>query len=216
MKVWKIFSAVVGTLLGIAATGLMVWSVSLAFRSLDAPVQLTQVPQGAMDRSQQLMDAVAAGDFDTAGSILYGQSDLGVQGRPEDQLGQQLWDKFLKSISYEFTGECYATDSGISRDAVITTLDIANGAPGLKERIRKELDRRVAEAEDMSQLYDEQNNFREELVNEIYSQAVAEAVAEQTPTIRRQVTLNLIFRDGQWWVVPDQALLRAISGNMAG
>lgn len=216
MKVWKIFSAVVGTLLGIAATGLMVWSVSLAFRSLDAPVQLTQVPQGAMDRSQQLMDAVAAGDFDTAGSILYGQPDLGVQGRPEDQLGQQLWDKFLKSISYEFTGECYATDSGISRDAVITTLDIANGAPGLKERIRKELDRRVAEAEDMSQLYDEQNNFREELVNEIYSQAVAEAVAEQTPTIRRQVTLNLIFRDGQWWVVPDQALLRAISGNMAG
>lgn len=213
-KAWNLFSALVGSLLGLAAAALLVWSVSLAFRSLDAPVRLSEAPQEAMDCSQALMDAVAAGDFEAAGQLLYGQPDLGAQGEPEDLLGKLVWEKFRNSISYEFTGACYATDSGICRDAVITTLDISAAAPGLKGRVRQLLDEKVAQAEDMSQLYDENNNFREDMVMEIYHQAVTEAVAQDTPAIQRQVRLSLIFREGQWWVVPDQALLAAISGNM--
>jgi len=30
--------------------------------------------------------------------------------------------------------------------------------------------------------------------------------------ITREVTVKLINRDGKWWVVPDQALLQALSG----
>lgn len=216
MKVWKILCGIAGWLLGIAGVVLMVGSVGLALKSLDAPVKLAGVPQEAMECSEKLMEAVAEGDYQAAEGLLYGQPNLGVEGLPEDELGKKVWQKFLDSITYEFTSDCYATDSGISRDAVITTLDIYAAAPGLQERIQSELQRRVAEAEDMTQLYDENNNFREEMVAEIYSQAVEEAVKENTPSVRHEITMNLIHRDGQWWVVPDQALLEAISGNMIG
>lgn len=216
MKAWKIFCGILGSLLGIAGVVLMVGSVGLALKSLNAPVKLAGVPEEAMACSEQLMEAVARGDYAAAGELLYGRPNLGVDRLPEDELGKQVWQKFLDSISYEFTGDCYATDSGISRDAVITTMDIYEAAPGLHDRIQTELQRRVAEAEDMTQLYDEDNNFREEMVQQIYAQAVEEAVKENTPSIRREITMNLIYRDGKWWVVPDQALLKAISGNMIG
>ena len=47
------------------------------------------------------------------------------------------------------------------------------------------------------------------------SQAVVQALAEDGQLVTRDVTLNLICRDGQWWAVPDQALLQAISGGVA-
>lgn len=216
MKVWKVLNVLIGAVFGAAGMVLLVGSVGLALRSLDAPVKLAGVPEEAMACSEELMEAVAEGDYVKAGSMFYGQPDLGVTGQPQDEMGRKVWQKFLNSISYEFTGDCYATDSGISRDATITTTDIEAAAPGLKDKIQAELSRRVAEAEDMTQLYDDNNNFHEEMVLEIFNQAVEEALQENTPSIQREITMNLIYREGQWWVVPDQALMQAISGNMAG
>lgn len=216
MKAVKYFSAVIGVIFGLAGTALMVGSVLLALNSLDAPVRLSEVPEEAMACSEELMEAVGRGDYETAGNLLYGQPDLGVSREPEDEMGRRVWQAFLDSITYEFTGDCYATDSGISRDAAITTLDISSVAANLQERVKTILDKQVAEAEDMDALYDENNNFREDMVMAALSKAVTDALAEDTTTTRREVTLNLIFREGSWWVVPDQALLQAISGDMAG
>ena len=44
------------------------------------------------------------------------------------------------------------------------------------------------------------------------SDAVTQALAEDAQTVTRNVTLSLIYQDGAWWVVPDQALLQTISG----
>lgn len=216
MKVAKVFGVLAGVILGIAGIIVMVGSVGLAVKSLDAPVRLSETPVAAMERSEELMEAVARGDFEAAGSCLYGQPSLGVDRQPEDDMGQKIWAAFVDSIRYEFTSDCYATDSGISRDASITSLNIASAGTKLQSRVKAILDKQVAEAEDMAQLYDENNNLREEMVMAALSQAVSDALREDTTTITRDVTMNLIFRDGQWWVVPDQALLQAISGNMAG
>ena len=76
------------------------------------------------------------------------------------------------------------------------------------------LTQRVETAEDMSELYDEENNFRQDLVDAIVLEAVDQAIRENGQTASFDVTLSLIQRDGQWWVVPDQALLQAISGGL--
>ena len=59
---------------------------------------------------------------------------------------------------------------------------------------------------------DGQNADREELVNQALLEAARQALDESAETVTRDVTLNLIYRDGAWWVVPDQALLQIISG----
>lgn len=211
MKIEKFFSAVLGAV-GIA---ILVFTMVLCLVSLDAGTVLLTPPDEALERAEAMMDAVASGDYASAGALMYGQPDLGADREPADEVGKLVWDAFVGSISYEFVGECYATDSGISQNVSVTALDLSSVMSNLKPRVNTLLNERIAQATEMSQLYDGENNFREELVNEVLMEAVTAALAEDAQNITREVTLSIAYRDGQWWVVPDAALLQAISGGVA-
>ena len=61
-------------------------------------------------------------------------------------------------------------------------------------------------------MYDENNQFRGELVNQTLREALQQVLSQDAKTLTREVTVKLVKRDGSWWVVPDQALLQALSG----
>jgi hypothetical protein len=162
------------------------------------------------------MTALAEGDFAKAQTILYGNPDLGVDRQPKDEVGQLIWDTFCSSIDYAFTGELYATDKGLARDVAITTLDIASVTGTLKERSQVLLEKRVESAEDVSQIYDEKNNYREDFVMDVLYDAATESLQEDARYLTREITLNLVYQQGSWWVMPDGALIQVISGSTAG
>lgn len=211
MKIAKFFSF----LFAVLGTVLMIASVGLCLLSLNAPVRMTEVPSGAVECSEALRGAIVEGDFASAGSLMYGQPDLGVEHLPETAEGQMIWEAFCQSIAFEFRGDCYATDHGLARDAVITTLDIPSVTEKLTQRAHALLTTRVENAQDMAELYDETNNFREDLVAEVLAQALEQAMTQDAGTVTREVTLTLVNRDGKWWAVPDQNLLTALSGGLA-
>lgn len=212
MKIAKFFSVIFAVLGAV----LMLGTVTLSLLSLNAPVRLAHVSESAVAQSEAFVEAIAGGDYTAAGNLMYGQPDLGVDREPADAAGVMIWDAFLDSICYEWKGGCYATDSGISRDAAITALDITGVTDSLPERAHTLLTQRVEAAEEMSELYDEENNFREELISDVLQEAVKQALGEDAQTVTYDVTFDLIYRDGQWWIVPNQALLQAISGGMTG
>lgn len=211
MKIARFFAVI----FGIIGTVLLIGSVGLCVMSRNASVRMTEVPEAAVACSKELADAISGGDLATAGSRMYGQPDLGVERLPDDVRGALIWDAFVNSLTMEFTGACYATDTGIARDAVITVLDVPSVTEKLNVRAHALLTARVENAEDMAQLYDETNNFREDLVEEVLTEAVLQALAEDAKTVTREVTLALVYRDNQWWVVPDQTLLTALTGGVA-
>ena len=43
-----------------------------------------------------------------------------------------------------------------------------------------------------------------------------DALREDARTREQDLTLNLVYKQGRWWVAMDQALLSAISGGIAG
>lgn len=200
-----------------AAVGaaLMLGTIVLCLFSLDAPVEMVGMPKEAMACAEDMMDALAEGDFAAAVKRMYGQPELGADGTPDDTMSAQVWQAFLDSISYEFVGVCYAKDSGIYRDVSITVLDVPALMETLPNRVSTLAAQRMELAEDMDALYDDSGHFRAELVQEVLQEAVAQALRDNTATTSYDVTLKLICREGQWWVVPDQALLQAISGGMA-
>ena len=66
----------------------------------------------------------------------------------------------------------------------------------------------------ISEIYDSNNEYREDFVlGALYDAALA-ALEEDAATVSWDVTLNLIYQDGQWWIMPDQSLLQAISGGV--
>lgn len=211
MKVARFFAVIFGAL----GTVLMLGTTVLCLTSLDKSVELTEVPAAAQACAEELRDAVEAADFEAAAKVMYGQPDLGVDHTPEDARSAKVWSAFTDSLSCEFTGACYATESGIARDARVTALDIPSVTGNLNSRAHALLTERVNAATEMEELYDEENNFREDLVEQVLDEALDQALLEDAQTVTRDVTLNLIHRDGQWWVVPDQALLQALTGGVA-
>ncbi len=208
------FARYFAVMLGILASALMVFSIGLCLVSLNARVTMPQAPEGATACSDALREAVNAGDYEAMSQVLFGQPDLGVHGKPENLKTLLVWDAFLGSLSLEYKGACYATDSGVARDAVVRGLNLSAMTGALDRQAHALLTARVEEAETMAELYDETNNFREDLVEEVLQEALIRCLSEDVSRGEQEITVKLICRDGQWWAVPDSALLDMLSGGL--
>lgn len=209
MKISKIISAVFAGLAVCAAAA----GIFLSLRYTNAEPVLVEEPAAARERVVALMDAVCAGDYSTAGSLLYGQPDLGMDREAGDTVGVLFWNALEESRSYTVTRECYATDTGLALDVELRSLDLGSVTKNLRSRSQALLERRVAAAEDTSEVYVDGGDYREDFVLAVLQDAAAEALAEDSRMVDYPLTLHLVYDDGQWWIQPDAALMNAISGG---
>lgn len=200
-------------LLALAAAGAALY---LTVAGLDAPPVLVEVPPEASRQVTALMDAVCAGDFEEASAHLYGNPDLGLSDAPEDPVGKLVWSAFSDSLSWELSGDCFATDEGLAQKVVLRSLEIASVTENLGSRSGALLALRVEEATDTTGIYDENNEYREDFVMEVLCEAAEAAIREDARYQEQEITLNLTCRDGKWWVLPEQSLIGAISGGIGG
>ncbi|MBP3305760.1 MAG: hypothetical protein J6L24_07310 [Oscillospiraceae bacterium] len=181
---------------------------------IDAEPVLVKQPSSAQERVVTLMDAVCASDYKTVSAQLCGQPDLGLDREAADAVGVLLWDALEDSRSYTIVSDCYATNTGVAWDIQLTCLDLSSVTANLREHSQALLAQRVEEAEDISEIYDENNEYREEFVMDVLYDAAVEALAEDAEQTTYSFTLNLICANGVWWVMPDAPLLQAISGGI--
>lgn len=210
MKIAKFFSGLFA-LLG-AAIG--VGTVLLCLQSLDQEPRLLEAPAAASAKVEAMLDAVCRDDYTAAASLMYGTPELGAHLEEEDTVSALIWDAFVDSIGYELTGECYATDNGIAQDIRLSYLDIASVTDSLQSRSRALLQQRISEAEDMEEVYDENNEYRQDFVENVVIDAAKAALSEDAGYVETTLTVDLIFSRGQWWILADDTLMQAISGGM--
>ncbi len=210
MKISKVFAAIFG-LLGAAICAL---TVLLCLTSLEKAPVLAQTPQQAMNRVDILFQAISSNDYSSASQSIYGTPDLGAEPPEEGSIHQLIWNAFVDSFQYELVGSCYATDSGIAQTVSIRYLDISSITAGIPERSRELLQQHMLEAEDMDQIYDDNNDYRQDLVDAVLFEAAQEALQAHPSYTETELTVNLAFSQGQWWVLADETLMQAISGGI--
>ena len=208
MTVRKFFSC----LFAIFGTALMVLSIGLCLLSLDAPVRMKEVPAGAQACMETFCEAVDRGDLGAISGLIYGQPELGAEEQPATRQGVLVWETFVNSMECNFSGDYSADQSGIARNVKITSLDISALMENLAKYAQETLNARITSAESLTEIYDESNNYREELVEQVLQEALQQALARDVTTVTREVKVKVIYRDGSWWILPDQALLQTISG----
>lgn len=189
-------------------------AIYLSFTSLDANPVLTSNPDEAENRVLAFMDAVCDADYEQVSGYLAGNPSLGLDRDAADDVGVLLWDAYTESLSYSVVGECYATDNGLAQKVSLTGLDITSVTADLKERSQTLLEQRVAEAEDAADIYDENNDYREDFVMDVLYDAASEALEEDAQQITTEFTVSLVYENDQWMVVADSELLDAISGGI--
>lgn len=188
--------------------------IFLSFAAMNTEPVLVAEPVEATQKVAELMDAVVSCDYEKASSLIYGNPALGLDREPADQVGVLLWNAFAASQSYELKGGCTAANSGLAQQIVFTYLDMNSVTANLGDRSQELLMERIEAAENINEIYDSNNEYREDVVMEVLEDAVAEALEKDAQNVSVELTVNLVFRDGQWWIVADNALLNAISGGV--
>ena len=204
------FSGLFG-LLGIAAA---VFGICLTLNNRDAGPVLVEQPEAARIRVQTMMDAMVAGEYETVSTCLYGQPDLGLDRAAQGEVGQMFWQALSESFRWEQKGDFHATDSGVALDVMITAMDLDAVTANLRQRSQALLEQRVAAAEDASEIYDENNEYQETFVMNVLCDAAREALEQDRKEISWELTLNMIYENGQWWIMPEAKLLEALSGGI--
>ncbi len=210
MKISKFFSAIFGLLGAAIAVG----TVLLCLQSLNQTPALVKTPVNATAQVDSLMRAVCKDDYAAVSELIYGTPDLGADREFDDPSTAAIWDAFVDSIEYEITGDCFATNSGVAQNVHLRYLDIAAITEALQVRARSLLEQRISEAEDMEDIYDENNDFRQDFLDAVVEDAVKETVAQDAQLLETELTVNLAYTEGQWWIVADEALIQFISGGM--
>lgn len=210
MKFKKVLAAVFA-LIGVCTA---TTAVCLSLSSMDASPVLLTPPEEAQQRVVDLMDAVCEADYEKVSAQLAGNPALGVDREPADEVGGLIWDAFTESLSYELAGECYATNDGLAQNVVLTCMDMSTVTASLRDRSQALLEERVQNAEDASEIYDDNNDYREDFVMDVLFDAAVQALEQDAGEMTVELTLKLTYQDGQWWVTADSELLDAVSGGI--
>lgn len=211
MKAVKYLASFLLAALGLSAAAAAVY---LSMQFVDAKPMLLTPPDVARSKVIMLMNAVSEGDYEEASQSIYGTPSLGVDREAADEVGVMIWEAFRGSISFELLGDCYTTEQGLAQNVSITCMDVTSVTENLKERSQAMLAQRVTEALDVSEIYDENNEYREDFVMGVLRDAVEDALEEDAREMTVELTVNLSYQDGKWWVIADEALLDAISGGI--
>lgn len=209
MKRNKVLPWLFGALGAVLAAAALV----ICLTQREAEPKLFGGASGAEECARAMMEKISAGDYAGASAYLYGTPDLGTGMEEEDSLAGLIWNAFVSSLDCRSQGQCYATVSGVAVDFVVTALDIPSLTQNLKDYAPAVLDARVESAENISQVYDSSNEYRQDFAQSVLREAAQEVIAASAP-VGRTVTVHLVHEQNRWWVVPDEALLDAISGGI--
>ena len=169
---------------------------------------------GAARCAEALMDRLCRGDYAGASACCLGNPALDPAPRTETE--KQLWQAFTGSMEYTLVGDCYATPVGAAQDVTLRSLQIPGVTRNLRQRAEKLLERRVAEAKTMAEVYEEDLSYREDFLQAVLSDAVEEAIEEDGCSLEQTLTLQLTCDRGRWQVMPDAAWMNAVCGGIPG
>lgn len=169
---------------------------------------------GAARCAEALMDRLCRGDYAGASACCLGNPALDPTPRTETE--KQLWQAFSDSLEYTLVGSSYATAQGVAQDVTFRSLLLPGVTRNLRQRAEKLLERRVAEAKTMAEVYEEDLSYREDFLRAVLSDAVAEAIDADGRCTEQRLTLHLICDRGRWQVMPDAAWMNAVCGGIPG
>ena len=209
MKISKLVSAV----FAFVGTVLLVGSIVTSFAALHKPAKAVKPTREANDFAQLVLGALEDGDFTAVEGYLYGKPSLGLDREPATAEGKLLWSAYRDSIAVTVDENCYGEGTNIYQTAQVTTMDLTGTLAQLENRASGLLKQKLESAEDPAALLDGNGEVQKTLKDEIRTQALTQVLSD-AKTVTTQITFQLIEKDGQWWALPDQALLDILSGGL--
>lgn len=208
-RAWCIVSLLLAFVLG----GLTVF---MAFTAPARGTLMLDTDPEAENTARGLMEAVARGDLESAGGYILGAPQFTVPDQSRETAESRLWQYYYDHLTYTLDGSLYPGKRGLSQDVTVTVPDLKAMTERMGELAPALLTEKIEAADSMEEIYDGQNGYRQDVTDRVILEAAKKAMEEPETTLEKELTLNLCYVDGRWWVRPDQALLELLSGELEG
>lgn len=197
------------------AAALLLCLVTLGRICWPAYRQLRSRPTGdAQETVQEFFDALSQGDYVRAYACLDGVETLGLEYEPEQESDRAVYAAMRGQFSAELYGECAVNGERAYQQVTCRYFDVDKLETEARTQAMILISRYVS-THPVGDLYNENGNYRPELMREAWDQAVAELL--QNPENYRSsggVQLELRWHDGAWRIMPNEKLLQLLCGGV--
>lgn len=154
---------------------------------------------------KSLLDAMIKGEFEQAAELLGGVSiQEDVLKTTEDEQGEKLAKNVLARVTYEIGGKKVEGNKA--------TVSVKITAPDLLRITSKAISEIMPMAFAMAFSEDQSQEQTDALFQQYFENAISDPNA---PMVTSDVDISLEKKDGSWVVILDDALVNALTGNMA-
>ena len=138
----------------------------------------------------------------------------GLDQAPEDEYSALLWREQQAAWSFALTDEYEMSGASLARGVTVTVSDLNRIVKPVHQSVQALLEQAVAQATLKSDVFDDEGNYRDELVYACLDEALRKTAGELSRFAgERALKVKLSWRDGAWKVVPDGELISALTGG---
>ena len=163
--------------------------------------------------SSSFMTAVCMGEENLASSLLASPMQLDIPLNQPDEAALLLERSLKDSYSCEAAGAPILDGTNAKQNYKFTSLNVNALVPDILAEVDKELEYKVENSK-KSDVYDKDNNYRTDVLEEIYQSAIVK-VLQDAPSYYTQslIGLELTYQNGEWKVLPNNSLQLALNGS---
>lgn len=200
---WAVLAIVTG------AMGLVLCVVGLNLGTLIAR------PSGDPKTSlATFFDSVVSKDYPAAYACLANYTSLGLENEPSGEDSRLLFEALKNSYGYTLLGEAQINGLRATQRAAVLHLNLN----AVRQRASVEVGPILTEivaSRDRSEIYGEDGGLLPAVADEIYLRAIRETLnGDSTYLTSSELVVPLLYRDGEWKIEADSALLSALAGGI--
>lgn len=202
----KVFSALLCIILSAAAMLLCVVGVSTG--------TIYAKPQGDPQATvTEFFEALKAEDYTLAYEQLRDYTSLGLETEPTTEAAKLAGAALRQSYDYELLGDCEVDKLEAKQKVRMTYLNLALTQDAVEQETMNNLEDFV-QSRSLSEVYDADSKYLPEVANEAYIMAVGTVVSAPEQYYGQiEFTLSLSYTDGEWKIIANSGLLKALNGG---
>ena len=215
MKPFNIVKRIFAVLFFLAAIAAAVYAVHVIRYADAAELQVNDdEPGGPTERLEVFFGALEEKDFPAAYACLSNYSTLGLENAPEDDIAALFWKAQQDVWDFEILPGHEMNGTKLTKHVRVTCLDAAAISALIGEDVQDRLAAVVEEATAESDVYDENGDYKAEILETALHEAAAEAIkTAPSHTYTREIVMHLEYADGQWLIAADNNLLSALTSG---
>lgn len=167
------------------------------------------------DTVTKFYDALIAGDYTTAYSCLSDYTGLGLETEPADANAALIYDALKESYEYTLADTAKVDKLSATQSVRFKYLDLESLEASVEDGVKRNLEK-IVKARPGSEVYDENNKYLPSVTAEAYNESLqfvlSHASSYYTATA---IDIELVYTNGQWLIVTNQAMLNALMGGVA-